>query len=104
MMQALGIFAVTYFLMNGPRWRQVRLDRPTAILLLGMFLLSGSLRLAGFFEWAANAVLIHVHTPTALLIREDDLDHLQARGARQVSWSRSRSSTASGPASSACCP
>jgi Na+/H+ antiporter NhaD/arsenite permease-like protein len=32
-----------------------------------MFVLSGSLRLAGFFEWAADVVLTHVATPTALL-------------------------------------
>jgi len=95
MIQALGIFAVTYLLMAKPRWPIAQLDRPTAgligavlmiaagvltpaqayqaidwntiVLLLGMFVLSGSLRLAGFFEWAAEAVLIHVHTPIALL-------------------------------------
>src|SRR5205807_10614189 len=42
-------------------------DWNTIVLLLGMFILAGSLRLAGFFEWAADAVLTHVHTPTALL-------------------------------------
>jgi Na+/H+ antiporter NhaD/arsenite permease-like protein len=42
-------------------------DWNTIVLLLGMFLLSESLRLAGFFEWAAGIVLTHVHTPTALL-------------------------------------
>jgi Na+/H+ antiporter NhaD/arsenite permease-like protein len=95
MIRALSIFAVTYVLMSKPHWPIVQLDRPTAgligavlmiaagvltpkqayqaidwntiILLLGMLLLSGSLRLAGFFEWAADAVLTHVHTPTALL-------------------------------------
>jgi Na+/H+ antiporter NhaD/arsenite permease-like protein len=92
---ALGIFAVTYFLMNKPHWSRIQLDRPTAglvgavlmiaagvltpeqayqaidwntiILLLGMLLLSGSLHLAGCFEWAADIVLTHVHTPTVLL-------------------------------------
>jgi Na+/H+ antiporter NhaD/arsenite permease-like protein len=95
MIQALGIFAVTYLLMTKPRWPITQLDRPTAgligavlmiaagvltpaqayqaidwntiVLLLGMFVLSGSLRLAGFFEWAAEVVLTHVHTPIALL-------------------------------------
>src|SRR5437870_11567198 len=94
-MLAFGIFACTYLLMSKPRWRIVQLDRPTAgllgavlmvaagvltpeqayravdwntiVLLLGMFMLSGSLRLAGFFEWAADAVLTHVHTPAMLL-------------------------------------
>ena len=95
MIQALGIFAVTYLLMSKPRWPIAQLDRPTIgligavlmiaagvltpaqayqaidwntiVLLLGMFVLSGSLRLAGFFEWAAEVVLTHVHTPIALL-------------------------------------
>jgi Na+/H+ antiporter NhaD/arsenite permease-like protein len=94
-MLALGIFACTYLLMSKPHWRSVQLDRPTAgllgailmvaagvltpeqayraidwntiVLLLGMFILAGGLRLAGFFEWAADAVLTHVHTPTTLL-------------------------------------
>jgi len=94
-MLAFGIFACTYLLMSKPHWRIVQLDRPTAgllgavlmvaagvltpeqayravdwntiVLLLGMFMLSGSLRLAGFFEWAADTVLTHVATPTALL-------------------------------------
>jgi Na+/H+ antiporter NhaD/arsenite permease-like protein len=95
MFLALSIYAITYLLMSKPHWPFVQLDRPTAglvgavlmiaagvltpaqayhavdwntiVLLLGMFLLSGSLRLAGFFEWAAGIVLTHVHTPTALL-------------------------------------
>jgi Na+/H+ antiporter NhaD/arsenite permease-like protein len=95
MFRALSIFAITYLLMSKPHWPFVQLDRPTAelvgavlmiatgaltpaeayhavdcntiVLLLGMLLLSGSLRLAGFFEWAAGIVLTHVHTPTALL-------------------------------------
>jgi Na+/H+ antiporter NhaD/arsenite permease-like protein len=94
-MLALGIFACTYLLMSKPHWRSVQLDRPTAgllgailmvaagvltpeqayravdwntiVLLLGMFMLAGSLRLAGFFAWAADAVLTHVHTPMTLL-------------------------------------
>jgi Na+/H+ antiporter NhaD/arsenite permease-like protein len=95
MFRALSIFAITYLLMSKPHWPFVQLDRPTAglvgavlmiaagvltpagayhavdwntiVLLLGMFLLSGSLRLAGFFEWAAGLILTHIHTPTALL-------------------------------------
>jgi MFS family permease len=43
------------------------IDWNTIVLLLGMFVLSGCLRLAGFFEWAAEMVLTHVHTPIALL-------------------------------------
>src|ERR671935_2956383 len=96
MFRALGIFAITYLLMSKPHWPIVQLDRPTAgligavlmiaagvltpeqayqaidwntiIFLLGMLLLSGSLCLAGFFEWAADAVLTHVHSPTTLLM------------------------------------
>jgi Na+/H+ antiporter NhaD/arsenite permease-like protein len=95
MIPALGIFAVTYLLISKPRWPFAQLDRPTAgligavlmiaaglltpeqayqavdwdtiVLLLGMFVLSGSLRLAGFFEWAAEVVLTRVRTPIALL-------------------------------------
>src|SRR6266498_5756856 len=37
------------------------------MLLLGMFLLAGCLRLAGFFDWAAELTLTHVHTPSTLL-------------------------------------
>jgi Na+/H+ antiporter NhaD/arsenite permease-like protein len=93
--RALSIFAVTYMLMNRPQWPAVPLDRPAAgligavlmvaagvltpeqayravdwstiVLLLGMFLLAGCLRLAGFFDWAAETTLRLVHTPTALL-------------------------------------
>src|SRR5437660_4490682 len=96
MVRALGIFAVTYLLMSRPQWPLVRLDRPAAgligavlmvaagvltpeqayravdwntiVLLLGMFLLSGCLRLAGFFDWAADLTLQHVQTPTGLLV------------------------------------
>jgi Na+/H+ antiporter NhaD/arsenite permease-like protein len=78
MIPALGIFAVTYLLMSKPGWPLAQLDRSTAaltgavlmiaaglltpeqayhaidwntlVLLLGMFVLSGSLRLAGFLE------------------------------------------------------
>jgi Na+/H+ antiporter NhaD/arsenite permease-like protein len=95
MIPAVGIFAVTYLLIGKPRWPFAQLDRPTAgligavlmiaaglltpeqayqaidwdtiVLLLGMFVLSGSLRLAGFFEWAAEVVLTRVRTPIALL-------------------------------------
>jgi Na+/H+ antiporter NhaD/arsenite permease-like protein len=93
--RALSIFAVTYVLMSRPHWPSVPLDRPAAgligavlmvaagvltpeqayravdwstiVLLLGMFLLAGCLRLAGFFDWAAETTLRHVHTPTGLL-------------------------------------
>src|SRR5437867_2390363 len=96
MIRALSIFAVTYALMNTQRSAFVRLDRPTAalagavlmiaasvltpdqayraidwntiVLLLGMFLLAGCLRLAGFFEWTAAAVLRRAHTPRKLLV------------------------------------
>jgi Na+/H+ antiporter NhaD/arsenite permease-like protein len=93
--RALSIFAVTYVLMSRPQWPSVPLDRPAAgligavlmvtagvltpeqayravdwstiVLLLGMFLLAGCLRLAGFFDWAAETTLRLVRTPTALL-------------------------------------
>ena len=99
MIPALGIFAVTYLLISKPRWPIAQLDRPTAgligavlmiaaglltpeqayhaidwdtiVLLLGMLVLSGSLRLTGFFEWAAAVVLTHVRTPIALIERSD---------------------------------
>ncbi len=95
MVRALSIFAVTYLLMSRPQWPVLRLDRPAAaligaalmvsagvltpqqayravdwstiVLLLAMFVLSGCLRLAGFFDWAADQTLRHVQTPTALL-------------------------------------
>src|SRR5438445_1562718 len=95
MVRALSIFAVTYLLMSRPHWPVVHLDRPAAgligavlmvaagvltpeqayraidwgtlVLLLGMFLLAGCLRLAGFFDWAADTTLRHVRTPTTLL-------------------------------------
>jgi len=88
MIRALSIFAVTYLLMSRPHWPTIQLDRPTAaligavlmvvagvltpeqayravdwntvVLLLGMFLLAGCLRLAGFFDWAAELTLTHV--------------------------------------------
>jgi len=47
------------------------IDWNTIVLLLGMLVLSGSLRLAGFFEWAAEVVLTHVRTPIALIKRSD---------------------------------
>ena len=95
MARALSIFAFTYLLMSRPHWPVVLLDRPAAgllgavlmvgagvltpeaayravdwntiVLLLGMFMLAGCLRLAGFFEWAADRMLRRVHTPTGLL-------------------------------------
>ena len=96
MIRALSILAVTYALMNTRRSMFARLDRPTAaltgamltiaagvltpdeayraidwntiVLLLGMFLLAGCLRLAGFFESAAAALLRRAHTPRKLLV------------------------------------
>jgi Na+/H+ antiporter NhaD/arsenite permease-like protein len=95
MVRALSIFAVTYVLISRPSWPVIHLDRPTAgligavlmvafgvltpeqayraidwstlVLLLGMFVLAGCLRLAGFFDWAAATTLRHVRTPTSLL-------------------------------------
>ncbi len=94
MIRALSIFAVTCALMNTQRSAFLRLDRPTAalagavlmiaagvltpdeaygaidwntiVLLLGMFLLAGCLRLSGFFEWAAAVVPGRAHTPRQL--------------------------------------
>lgn len=96
MIRALSIFVVTYALISARRTPFTRLDRPTAALagavlmiaarvltpdqayraidwntialLLGMFLLTGSLRLAGFFEFAATALLRRAHTPRVLLV------------------------------------
>jgi len=94
--RALSIFAVTYALISARRVPLIRLDRPTAALagavlmvvagvltpeaayraidwntialLLGMFVLTGSLRLAGFFELAATALLRRAESPRLLLV------------------------------------
>ena len=96
MIRALSIFALTYGLISTRRTPFIRLDRPTAALagavlmiaagvltpdeayraidwntialLLGMFVLTGSLRLAGFFEWAATALLRRAQSPRLLLV------------------------------------
>ena len=96
MIRALSIFAVTYALISARRVPLIRLDRPTAALagavlmvaagvltpeaayraidwntialLLGMFVLTGSLRLAGFFELAATALLRRAESPRLLLV------------------------------------
>lgn len=96
MSRALAIFALTYALISARRVPFVGVDRPTAALggavlmvgagvltpadayravdwdtialLLGMFVLAGCLRLAGFFELAATAVLRRTQSPRALLI------------------------------------
>jgi Na+/H+ antiporter NhaD/arsenite permease-like protein len=96
MIRAVTIFALTYALINTRRAPFIRIDRPTAALagavfmvtagvltpadayravdwdtialLLGMFVLTGSLRLAGFFDLAATALLRRARTPGVLLI------------------------------------
>lgn len=94
--RALSIFAATYALISTRRTRFIRLDRPAAALagavlmiaagvltpdqayraidwdtialLLGMFILTGSLRLAGFFELAATTLLRRAESPRLLLV------------------------------------
>ena len=96
MIRALSTFAVTYALISARRAPLIRLDRPTAALagavamvaagvltpdqayraidwntialLLGMFVLTGSLRLAGFFELAASALRRRAQSPRLLLV------------------------------------
>jgi Na+/H+ antiporter NhaD/arsenite permease-like protein len=96
MIRALSIFAVTYTLINTRRTPFVGLDRPTTALagavlmvaagvltpqdayhaidwntitlLLGMFLITGCLRLAGFFDVAAIVLLRRTETPRMLLV------------------------------------
>src|SRR5439155_5536210 len=88
-------FALAFVLISKPRWPRLALDRTSAaligavlmvltgvlsseqayraidwntiMLLLGMFLLAGGLRLAGFFAWAAAAVRARARTPMRLL-------------------------------------
>jgi Na+/H+ antiporter NhaD/arsenite permease-like protein len=93
---AVAIFAFTYLLISGRRLKLLPLNRPAAailgtvlmvatgvmtpeqayaavdydtlVLLLGMMLLSAYLSLAGFFDWAADAVLRVARTPQRLLL------------------------------------
>ncbi len=88
---AIAIFAFTYLLISGRRLKILPLNRPAAavlmvavgvitpeqayravdydtlVLLLGMMLIAAYLHLAGFFAWAADAVLKRAKTPQALL-------------------------------------
>lgn len=93
---AVSIFAFTYLLISGRRLKLLPLNRPAAailgtvlmvatgvmtpaqayaavdydtlVLLLGMMLLSAYLSLAGFFDWAADAVLRVARKPQRLLL------------------------------------
>jgi len=93
---AVAIFAITYALIGGRRWRILPLNRPAAallgavlmvavgvmtpqqayeavdydtiVLLLGMMLICAYLYLAGFFNWAAGEVLALAKTPQRLLL------------------------------------
>ncbi|MCX7825320.1 MAG: anion transporter [Verrucomicrobiae bacterium] len=92
---AIAIFAVTYVLISSRRLKVLRLNRPasallgavlmvgfgvlkiedayravnwdTIVLLLGMMLLAAYLHLAGFFELAADWILLRARTPQRLL-------------------------------------
>lgn len=93
---AIAIFCVTYALISGRRFRILPLNRPAAallgtvlmvatgvmtpeqayravdydtlVLLLGMMLICSYLYLAGFFDWAADWILRHAHSPQSLLL------------------------------------
>lgn len=93
---AIAIFAVTYALISTRRLKIFRLNRPasallgavamvvfgvmriedayravdwnTIVLLLGMMLLSSYLQMAGFFELAADWILLRARTPQRLLL------------------------------------
>jgi Na+/H+ antiporter NhaD/arsenite permease-like protein len=93
---SIAIFAVTYALISSRRLKIFRLNRPasallgavamvvcgvvkiedayrsvdwnTLVLLLGMMLLSSYLQLAGFFELAADWILLRARTPQRLLL------------------------------------
>lgn len=93
---AIAIFCVTYLLISGRRLKVLPLNRPAAallgavlmvacgvmtpqqayrsvdydtlVLLLGMMLISAYLFLAGFFDWAADWILLRAKTPQALLL------------------------------------
>jgi Na+/H+ antiporter NhaD/arsenite permease-like protein len=92
---AVVIFCVTYLLISGRQLTLLPLNRPAAallgtvlmvafgvltpeqayqavdydtlVLLLGMMIISAYLCLAGFFDWAADWILVHAKTPRALL-------------------------------------
>lgn len=92
---AIAIFAFTYLLISGRRLKILPLNRPAAallgvvlmvavgvitpeqayhavdydtlVLLLGMMLIAAYLHLAGFFAWAADAILKRAKTPQSLL-------------------------------------
>jgi Na+/H+ antiporter NhaD/arsenite permease-like protein len=92
----LLIFGLTYFFIAVQRVRWLHLNRPAAALLgavamvtvgglpladayraidldvllflLGLMILVGHLELGGFFEWAADWLLLHSATPTRLLV------------------------------------
>ncbi len=92
---ALLVFALTYLLICGRRWKVLPLNRPAAallgavlmvavgaltptqayravdydtiVLLLGMSLISAYLYLGGFFDWTADWVLRTARTPRRLL-------------------------------------
>jgi Na+/H+ antiporter NhaD/arsenite permease-like protein len=93
---AVLIFALTYALISGRRLKILPLNRPAAallgaalmvacgvmtpeqayravdydtiVLLLGMLLISAYLHLAGFFEWAADGILLVAKSPQRLLL------------------------------------
>src|SRR5512146_3295118 len=92
----LAVFAVTYFFIAVQRVHLLHLNRPAAALLgavamvtvgglpladayraidldvlvflLGLMILVGHLELGGFFEWAADWLLVHSTTPRRLLV------------------------------------
>jgi len=94
-MVALAIFAGTYLVLALGRFPGMRVDRagaavigaslmvatgsigfddalravdwPTIVLLLGMMIVAGNLRLAGFFRWVAAWVVRHAHHPRTML-------------------------------------
>ena len=93
---AVAIFCLTYLLISGRQLKILPLNRPAAallgavlmvgcrvmtpqeayrsvdydtlVLLLGMMIISAYLFLAGFFDWAADAILRYARTPKALLL------------------------------------
>lgn len=93
---AIVIFCLTYLLISGRRLKVLPLNRPAAallgavlmvacgvmtpervyrsvaydtlVLLLGMMLISAYLFLAGFFDWAADWILLVAKTPQSLLL------------------------------------
>ncbi|HEV2391133.1 MAG TPA: anion transporter [Verrucomicrobiae bacterium] len=93
---AAAIFCLTYLLISGRRLNILPVNRPAAalmgtvlmvgcgvmtpeqayqavdydtlVLLLGMMLVSAYLYLAGFFDWAADWILLRARTPNELLV------------------------------------